>query len=311
MRPQIRPRIGVLWLLAVTWFLAGSTDAEDVLQAIRAEVRSQSPGDKPTIEVNPQPRERDPSATRRDRDYRGSLAFASYCDDDDDDDDINGLVARIFFYVATSPFWVPPVMLHDDFKAESYFTSYPYEKLDGDRYSGFMMLDPKYPQFFSRRSLRVTGQYGTTFDDLSHLGGRLQFDGRRRFGIDASAKHYFEDRSDGTQDELTLGDVNMVFRFAQSRRVQMRTGIGFNWLSDADQNDFGFNFTYGGDWFPDDPFVVSTDFDCGGLGDSHLLHVRITGGILLHNVESFMGYDYLNVGGVDHGSLIAGIRFWF
>ena len=47
-----------------------------------------------------------------------------------------------------------------------------------------------------------------------------------------------------------LGDCNLIYRFAQHPRGQMRMGIGANWLTDPAQTDLGFNFYYGGDFFP-------------------------------------------------------------
>ena len=62
-----------------------------------------------------------------------------------------------------------------------------------------------------------------------------------------------------------------MFRFAQSPRSQWRAGIGFNWLDDPIDTNFGFNFTYGFDLFPRRPWVLSTELDWGTLGEAELL----------------------------------------
>jgi len=56
-----------------------------------------------------------------------------------------------------------------------------------------------------------------------------------------------EFRTTTGEDHLALGDLNFVVRIAQTLRIQMRTGLGFNWLTDSSGADFGFNFTCGAD----------------------------------------------------------------
>ena len=64
-------------------------------------------------------------------------------------------------------------------------------------------------------------------------------------------------------DQLWLGDVNVVYRCAQIPILQMRTGLGMNWLADEFGSDVGFNFTYSGDFFPADPWLVSAGINWG------------------------------------------------
>jgi hypothetical protein len=47
-----------------------------------------------------------------------------------------------------------------------------------------------------------------------------------------------------------------------------RTGLGFNWLDDPIDTNFGFNFTYGADLFPRRPWVLSATIDWGTLGEA-------------------------------------------
>ena len=91
----------------------------------------------------------------------------------------------------------------------------------------------------------------------------------------------------------------------------MRTGIGLNWISDQVGQDSGFNFTYGGDWFPVRPFIVSGELDWGEIGHSNLVHVRVTAGVEWHRAEVYVGYDYLDVGNAQLGTCLAGVRIWF
>ena len=131
-----------------------------------------------------------------------------------------------------------------------------------------------------------------------------------RFGIDAEADYRYEDLGLGT-DDLWTGDVNLVFRFAQSETVQMRSGIGVGWLSDQLGTEAGFNFTYGGDWTPADPWIFSADIDWGRLGETSVFHGRATAGVKYHRLEIYTGYDYYDLGDTAINGLIGGVRLWF
>lgn len=115
----------------------------------------------------------------------------------------------------------------------------------------------------------------------------------------------------GGHNQLWLGDCNVVFRFAQSEHMQWRTGLGFNWLDDPRQTDFGFNFTYGVDWFPRKPWVFSADVDWGNLGRAEQFRFRTTAGVLLWGIESYVGYEYYDLDSTQDNRLIGGVRIWF
>ena len=139
----------------------------------------------------------------------------------------------------------------------------------------------------------------------------LLVEGTWRWGIESDVRHIHEEWLPAGQDELWLGDANVLFRFAQSESVQMRTGLGVNFLNDPIGTDFGFNFTYGGDWFPVQPLVVSGELDAGTLGSSHLYHLRGTIGANWNISEVYVGYDYYDVGRTQIAGLVAGVRLWY
>jgi hypothetical protein len=108
-----------------------------------------------------------------------------------------------------------------------------------------------------------------------------------------------------------IGDVNLTLRFAQNEVASMYAGLGFRTLADRDRSDFGINFTYGGDWFPARPLVVSGAVDAGTLGGAGVFRGRATAGAVFNGWEVFAGYDYLRIGDVRlHGPLV-GVRLWF
>jgi hypothetical protein len=128
-------------------------------------------------------------------------------------------------------------------------------------------------------------------------------------------EHFEEHGAPGGPDRLTVGDCNLVFRFAQAERAEFRAGVGFNWLVHPDEgmgpSDFGFNFTYGADFFPRKPWVLSADLDAGNLGHAGLFRFRATGGVMLRSVEIYTGYEYLDIGRTQFNMLLAGVRAWF
>lgn len=206
--------------------------------------------------------------------------------------------------VVTSPFWVPHQMLGDDLSTSFSFARFPYA--DGTGYA--TRGDPSGARFWSAQ---FAADYATTFNDLDSIGGRFVLNTSSRFGFDGSGKHFEEHLSGGRHDALWLGDANLVYCFAQNGQMQWRTGLGVNWLDDARRADVGFNFTYGFDWFPRRPWVVSTEIDWGSLGRSSLFHFRSTVGVIYNRFEAYTGYEYYDFDRVQTNALIGGVRVWF
>lgn len=88
-----------------------------------------------------------------------------------------------------------------------------------------MMIDPWLPNEPFVFAIQARSEYSTDFDDLSRIGARVLFDTSTRFGIDTEANYWSEQLATGGHDQLWTGDMNLVFRFAQSDWLQMRTGL--------------------------------------------------------------------------------------
>jgi hypothetical protein len=82
-------------------------------------------------------------------------------------------------------------------------------------------------------------------------------------------------------------------------------------MSDPAQTRWGFNFTYGADFFPVRPLVLSTALDVGDLGWAAVVHGRGTVGLIHRGGEVFAGYDFLRIGSVNLQGPVLGLRFWF
>jgi hypothetical protein len=267
------------------------TSADDSLGMLRDEARTPSSDEAPDEE--PAPEKKRKKKRRHDDD----------CDDGFHSVLGEAVVVALVFTVA-APFWAPHSVLDEGFSVSGYFPRYPY----ADGAPGHMLLWPELDYEHYTWSTRLSAEYAD-LGRQERVGGYALWEHTSRFGIEASAHHWTEQLGAGA-DDLWTGDVNAIFRFAQNEHVQMRTGLGVNWLADDAGSDLGFNFTYGGDVFPIRPLIFSADLDWGRLGHAGLFHFRATAGAALRSVEIYTGYDYFDVGQAQFDGWIAGVRFW-
>lgn len=237
----------------------------------------------------PQPADDQPSKRRR---------SSSSCDDDSAWDDLVG-------WVVTSPYWLPNAAF--DQPGCDRFATYD-EQLGRVGYTDTEWFDHATNIV---ASARAQVDYGTNFDGLEQIGTKLQVDlPVWRLTLDGSISNYYEELAAGGEDHLAIGDVNLVFRFAQGERIVWRSGVGVNWLADA-HNEAGFNFTYGLDAMPWEPVVFSTEIDLGTLGHESLLCSRTTLGLQWRAVEVYTGFEYVELGSAGLSTMLFGVRGWW
>jgi hypothetical protein len=215
----------------------------------------------------------------------------------------------------TAPYWLPMAYLDDGPSKTGYFPAFPYQ------YDvGYMLIEPPGaggylgPRDLNVWAVRTRGEYGTAITGLNWVGTNISVETVTRIGFESDVRFYQEDLSQMAQpqfDSAYVGDVNMVYRFAQNEYWQFRSGLGVNFLSDRQQSDIGFNFTYGFDWYPIRPLVISSEIDWGLLGDETLIHFRLSSGVQWNGLEAFVAYDLYDVGQFDNISLVTGLRLWF
>jgi hypothetical protein len=240
----------------------------------------------------------------------GGLLSAQDCDG-------NSIGGALLAYTAIAPFYVPARLLGDEYKYRFFFTHYPYANgFHGYQIVSADIADQLYRQDTSdvpRRewSMRLSVENGNDFSGLNRFNGQFRIDHESRFGIITNWNYLHERLACGCTDETVIGDTNVTFRFAQNEVSNLYAGLGFRVLSDRYQTDFGFNFTYGGDWFPMQPFVVSAVFDAGTLGSAGVIHGRGSLGAIFHGWEFFAGYDFLRIGHTNLQGPMAGVRWWF
>jgi len=296
-------------LLRVTVYIGGvlaadSGYAQGLLQGLREDVRAPDGSPPSQDSAHDRPAEDDDDGRQQGR--------SCWSDDDEEGTSFMLGIGKLAFWTVTSPVWLPKSLINDPTFGPGDFARYPY---DGDL-DGYMLpaAASESPELASDRHawlVRLRGEYGGAFDDLSRAGGQVLVDSASRWGIDTEATYLHEQATGGRSDQLWLGDANVVYRFAQSPRIQMRTGVGLNWLADEYGSDVGFNFTYGGDFFPVAPWILSAEIDWGRLGDAGLFQGRATVGVHFHRLEIYTGYDYLDIGDTPINSAISGVRVWF
>ena len=211
------------------------------------------------------------------------------------------------FKVMSAPFWGPPIWLADQTPTCAEFAPYPYYHDLG----GYLRIDSTTDGDFKPWGGRLRLEYGDDFDALSRIGGQLQIDTTSRFGFDTESNYRWENLGGGRHDQLWTGDANVLYRFAQNERATFHAGLGFNWMADRVRDDFGVNLTYKADFYPVRPLVVATEFDLGSLGHEFMIHARATAGVQMKRAETYIGYDWFDVGRFSNGGLVAGLRWSF
>jgi hypothetical protein len=218
---------------------------------------------------------------------------------------------------ATSPLWLPWLILEEDRPSTAYFPSYPYSLpnmnyLSMSNYSpsneGLSPFDPEYLKVWG---VRGGLEDGYCFNSVNRIGGRASIDTTSRFGLTTNWDHYYELLPNGRSDELVIGDLEATFRFAQSDFMQMHIGLGGRGLFSQTLTRGGFNMIYSADIYPIDPLVISASTEVGNINKAFTLRVRAQAGLQIRNLEAFVGYDWLRVGGADLHGPMAGLRLTF
>lgn len=230
---------------------------------------------------------------------------------DDNDTPLGWLLTTLF---APEPDAATHVQIGES-AAPYYSPRYPYRR----GYPGFLTVhpdsQPEVAEYWQGAPMKTwwgtVGVDGGYLDDLSRVGVRARIDSTSRLGLTTSWDHYHENLGRGRSDDLNIGDLNGTFRFWQSHWGQAHAGVGFRWLSDQRDTDFGVNFQASADFFPVRPVVFSLLTDFGTLGDAAVFHFRATVGVVHKHFEVFGGFDHLSIGRVDLDGPLVGLRLWF
>ncbi len=196
-------------------------------------------------------------------------------------------------------------MLGDNLST-GYFLRYPY----WDSLPGSMCIPEQGGRRYRQWDGEAAIEYADNLDNLSRLGLHLRISTTSRFDFETNWNSFTEETHAG-RDHLTLGDADVLFRFAQSDELQLRSGLGANWLDDHDGAFAGFNFRYGADWYPAKPLAIKGLIDLGEIGKAGMVHARLTLGVLYQRWEIFTGYDFRQIGDTRICGPLAGVQFRF
>ncbi len=187
-----------------------------------------------------------------------------------------------------------------------------------DTFDSFAAYDPGAEALNRRKdlsswSLRLAAEYAYDYDPVHRPNISASFDSIYRIGLATRWTHYIEPLSSGDSDQITIGDLNLTIRVAQSEIAEVRMGLGWRIIHDG-QVSSGFNLAYFIDVFPVDPLVFSIAGDLGNLGRALYLHGRLSLGAQLGPVEPYLGYDLVLIEGTSVGVVfqgpVAGLRIW-
>jgi hypothetical protein len=239
------------------------------------------------------------------------------CPNDSSSGDDSGFdfLRELYLGVILSPFRAPHLALEGDSPSKAYFPDYPYFKSQPGH-----LYFPEHDNSATAQdesirlrkwSLRLSGEEGNDFRGMNRVGIRASLDTSSRFGLQSSWNFLSELLPGDGRDTTVLGDTNITFRFAQSERAQLHTGIGLRVLTDSSATHTGFNFLYGVDFFPRKPWTVSALFDVGNAGSAFIVHGRAAIGAAWRHFDCYAGYDFMRIGSVNVQGPMLGLRFWY
>ncbi len=315
--------LSVLLLVAIgPLTLAAEVVAEGKLEAIRRAVAGSGRGTtrSPSTETPPH---RNGVNSGRSRDASGDWDDCPSEGEQLVGELIGSLLVPIAWEAVQAPFIVPQQLMGDHWGQTMEYRSRPYEH----RYPGYLVIDPPVsietvdPLGVDSRfwSARLQAGYGHNLDGVSSWEASFLWSSHHRLSLETGWTAFQEQRSrpGGGEDldQLVLGDLNLMWRFAQSRKAEMFAGVGARFLHDPLATDSGWehgvNFTYQLYAYPLRPLVVHASLDGGTVGQAELFQGRLTVGATLRRVEFFTGWNALVVGGEDLSGPVFGLRGWW
>jgi hypothetical protein len=219
--------------------------------------------------------------------------------------------------VVLAPFIVPVVFFDDGYARRLQFSIYPY----ANGVQSYQLPTPEIAKMRHNDALqeavrvnwaaRIASDEGNDFRGLNRTGVQFKLEHTCRWGINSNW-HWLAERLpyDGI-DEALLGDTKHRLPLRAKRKPRHVHRPRCAPPPIAAKPIGGFNFTYGGVWFPMQPLIVSAYFDAGTLGHAGVLHAGGSVGAIYRGWELFAGYDFLRIGGTNLQGTMIGGRWWF
>lgn len=161
--------------------------AQGLLQGLRDDVRSADGGSAPQDSAQDSPAGEDHAKRCEGR--------SGWRDEEEDEAETSFMlgVGKLAFWAAASPVWLPKTLIDDAAFDPGCFARYPYQcDLDGYLLPDTALAREQYPELDGECDawlVRLRGEYGGDFDDLSRAGGQVLVDSASRWGIDTEANY--------------------------------------------------------------------------------------------------------------------------
>lgn len=268
-------------------------------------------------------------------------------EDEDESSDCGEFCEAFVRWMLGAPWTVPYELLREEPSPHFAYARYPYQGGPGYLRAWVPGEAPQPPDFevYPRSPSHPTSppsgtrtwalttalEAGSNFSGVRQAGATarlftplpLELEARFYYFVEQSTVTDAEQNVKPESDWASLSNLNLSFRFAATRSVQFRTGIGYqHWFEDqesqseealtvAERHRPGFQFHYGFDAYPGRPVTLSGEARVGNLGAALVLEARGTLGAALGPVELFGGYQALNIGGIGLGGPLVGVRgYW-
>jgi hypothetical protein len=232
----------------------------------------------------------------------------SWSDSDDDDDDLGLLLLYLTVRALGSPWTLPRNWDRPDLTG---YAPYPFALGPG-----FLRapepLDPYAPEP-RKVALQLDAESGYLLEGVvpASFAARLLLPHRFELGARVSV---LGDVLETPTKYGTIGTAHAIWRHAQMKRADLRTGIGMRMFV-FDSARFGFDFLYAIDGYIRRRGILRIELHAGSLGNAFAGEARATVGVMVHRTELYAGYDHTAFFGQSAsatlGGPIAGFRTWF
>ncbi len=224
-----------------------------------------------------------------------------------------------WYWWLMAPWTWPHALLSDDWDRTTAFPDAPYQdSIDGYvRIAGLTPSAPGAPSEGGRQALgngsalRLWGEGGAADSNFYRAGGGFLWSGYHRMELGGDLRHYWEHLPEGGTDRQWIGSLWTSILFAQSPRVQFRTGLGARWMPLSNtETALGAFFMYGADFYPVRPLILSIQGDVGVLGEASASTLRGTLGMIIGSVEVYGGYETFRIDNNNLDTWVGGVRLW-
>lgn len=220
----------------------------------------------------------------------------------------------VFEHIFLFPWTLPRLLIDDPCLAG--YARYPYHEGFGQlrraSVSPECALGPP-PLLEPRRfAMQTEFEAGYMLRDIvaGTVGARLQMPHR----IELSGRiSFMEDLKARPHEQALMGTVHLDLRFAQSARVDFRTGAGLRAFG-LHKPLVGVDLFYAMDVYARKPIALHVELHAGSLGSAFAAQARAVVGVQLWKLELYAGYDHTVVYGgktARLGGPVLGVRAWF